>query len=32
MATYKLQTKSDIKFISILDREVSIIKKTFRIL
>ena len=27
MATYKLQTKNDIKFICILDREVSNIKR-----
>ena len=29
MATYKLQTKNDIKFVCILDREVSENKKLF---
>ena len=29
MATYKLQTKNDIKFICILDREVSKVNKSF---
>ena len=32
MATYKLQTKNDIKFICILDREVSEIKINYNIL
>ncbi len=32
MATYKLKTKNDIKFICILDREVSEIKIYYNIL
>ena len=32
MATYKLQTKNDIKFICILDREVCEIKIYYNIL